>query len=343
MNPFKVFHLVTTSVLPSAADGQDSHFLAGGTNLVDLMKHQIETPDRIIDLSRWEGSDKITEFDEHIDVGAMVTNTELAKFSAKRPHLSVLAQALLSGATVQLRNRATTGGNLLQPTRCYYFYDTSKRCNKRKPGSGCDALQGFNRIHAVLGTSEHCIASHPSDMAVAMTLLNAEAHTVDMSGATRVVPVRELYRLPGDTPHIETRLGSDELITHVRIPKRMGGTHYYLKVRDRQSYAFALVSVACTLRLNDNVIEDVQIAFGGVGTQPWLAINTMAKLQGQQATTQSIDNALEADLIEAKGAGHNDFKIPLVKRTLKYVLTSVVKNQQSNLGFEGALYDHHQQ
>ncbi|WJG08091.1 xanthine dehydrogenase family protein subunit M [Aliiglaciecola sp. LCG003] len=342
MEPFKVIQLTDSKTLSSIGDCQGSRFLAGGTNLIDLMKHQIETPVRLIDLSQWEASDKIEESDDDISVGAMVTNTELANFSAKHPALSVLAQALLSGATVQLRNRASTAGNLLQRTRCYYFYDTSKRCNKRVPGSGCDALQGFNRIHAVLGASEHCIASHPSDMAVAMTLLDAKVHSIDTAGSTRAIPVRELYRLPGSTPHIETCLKSDELITHVSIPKRSRGTHYYQKVRDRQSYAFALVSVACTLKLIDNKIEDVQIAFGGVGTQPWLATNTMAKLQGQQATTKNVENALDADLIGAKGAGRNDFKISLTKRTLKHVLTTVIQHQQSNPGYEGALYDHNQ-
>lgn len=340
MKPFEVIQLTNTSEMTSVSHGPNTRFLAGGTNLIDLMKHQIETPAKLIDLSQWHGSDKITELDEGTSVNAMVTNTQLANFSANRPHLSVLAQALLSGATVQLRNRATTGGNLLQRTRCYYFYDTSKNCNKRNPGSGCDALQGFNRIHAILGTSEHCIASHPSDMAVAMTLLDAQVHTTNTAGATRVVPVRKLYRLPSATPHIETCLGDDELITQVSIPTRKRGTHYYQKVRDRESYAFALVSVACTLKLNNNMIEDVQIALGGVGTQPWLAINTMAKLQGQQATAKTVDDALDADLIEAKGAGHNDFKISLVKRCLKHVLSSVIKHQQSNPGFEGALYDH---
>jgi xanthine dehydrogenase YagS FAD-binding subunit len=340
MKPFKVVHLTDISALSTFNDGSATRFLAGGTNLIDLMKHQIEAPDTLIDLSQWHNSNDIVETDDCVNVGSMVTNTALANFSAQRSYLSVLAQALLSGATVQLRNRATTGGNLLQRTRCYYFYDTSKHCNKREPGSGCDALQGFNRIHAVLGTSEHCIAAHPSDMAVAMTLLDASVHTKNSAGDSRVIPVRKLYRLPSDTPHIETCLSDEELITQVSIPRRKRGTHYYQKVRDRESYAFALVSVACTLKLHDNLIEDVQIAFGGVGTQPWLATHTMAQLQGQPATAQTIESVLDADLEEAKGSGDNDFKISLLQRTLKSVLTKVIHHQQAHPDFEGALYDH---
>lgn len=340
MKPFELFQLTDSSQLNSQRDKGSQRFLAGGTNLIDLMKHQIESPDLLVDLSKWQHSTQITETADQYTVGAMVTNTELANFAAQQAELAVLAQALLSGATVQLRNRATTAGNLLQRTRCYYFYDKAKRCNKRQPGSGCDALQGANRIHAVLGTSEQCIASHPSDMAVAMTLLDATVHTVNPAAENREISVRSLYQLPGDTPHIETCLQPGELITHVTIPKRQRGTHLYQKVRDRESYAFALISIACTILVTDGVIDDIQIAFGGVGTQPWLASKTMAALVGEKPSPELIKSVLNADLADAKGAGDNDFKIPLLQRTLKQVLSSLIGHQQTNPAFEGALYDH---
>ncbi|MBD3585622.1 xanthine dehydrogenase family protein subunit M [Salinimonas sp. HHU 13199] len=338
MRPFTVNRLTDTQHLNDVDSFENSRFLAGGTNLVDLMKHQIETPDTLVDLSGWESADTIEETDETYQIGAMVSNTDLANFAYRKEDLSLLSQALLSGATVQLRNRATTGGNLLQRTRCYYFYDTNQPCNKRQPGSGCAALDGFNRIHAVLGTSEHCIASHPSDMAVAMAALDAKVKTINPAGNSRHIPVRELYRLPGDTPHIETVLGGDELIVSVDIPKRPRGTQIYRKVRDRSSYAFALVSVACDVTLKDGVIDDVSLAFGGVGTMPWHAKSAEDFLRGKTATSDLYAQACDIELSAARGAGSNDFKIPLIKRTAAFVLEQAVGQQMAHPGHQGAIH-----
>ncbi len=338
MKPFAVFPLHKKHDLAQVESFEHSRFLAGGTNLVDLMKHQIESPDQIIDLSGFEQAYDITDSEQQVTIGAMVSNTELADYAYQQPGLSLLSQALLAGATVQLRNRATTGGNLLQRTRCYYFYDTTKPCNKRKPGSGCAAINGFNRIHAILGTSEHCIASHPSDMATAMTALDATVHTCNANGETRQIPVRELYRLPGDTPHIETHLGADELITAVSIDKTPRGTHIYQKVRDRSSYAFALVSVACTMQVKDGIISDINLAFGGVGSQPWHAQAAEEYLRGKSATTELFEHAADVELSSAKGSGYNDFKIPMLKRTLVHVLTQASEHQNQHPEHEGAIY-----
>lgn len=338
MRPFSVNSLTDGKQLADIGTFESSRFLAGGTNLVDLMKHQIETPQHIIDLSRWDSANNIDETDDYYQIGAMVSNTDLANFAYQRKDLSVLSQALLSGATVQLRNRATTGGNLLQRTRCYYFYDTNQPCNKREPGSGCAALDGFNRIHAVLGTSEHCIASHPSDMAVAMTALDAQVKTINAKGDTRSIPVRELYQLPGDTPHIETVLAEDELIVAVKIPKKKRGTQTYRKVRDRSSYAFALVSVACDLTLKDGVIADISLAFGGVGTQPWHAASAEDFMRNKTASSSLYEQAVDLELNPARGAGGNDFKIPLIKRTAAFVIQQAVEHQMANPGHQGAIH-----
>ncbi len=338
MKPFSVFSLQDKQDLSKVASFEHSRFLAGGTNLVDLMKHQIEEPDQIVDLSGWQEAHQISESDHKVTIGALVTNTELADFAYRQPTLSLLSQALLAGATVQLRNRATTGGNLLQRTRCYYFYDTTKACNKREPGSGCAALDGFNRIHAVLGTSEHCIASHPSDMATAMTALDATVHTMNAAGEVRHIPVRELYTLPGDTPHIETQLGADELITAVSINKTARGTQIYQKVRDRSSYAFALVSVACAMHVKDGIIENINLAFGGVGSRPWHAKSAEDYLRGKSATEALFSQAADVELSAAKGSGGNDFKIPMLKRTLVHVLGQAASHQQQHPDHEGAIH-----
>ena len=220
MQPFTLHHYNGEKPLSSLPLDTRSRFLAGGTNLIDLMKLQVETPKTLVSLAKWDKANTISEDDNYYYIGAMVTNSDLAKFAHTQPNVSLLAQALLSGATVQLRNRATTAGNLLQRTRCYYFYDTTKACNKREPGTGCSAYNSMNRIHAIFGTSESCIATHPSDMAVAMIALNAQVHTQQPDGNTRQIALRDFYREPGDTPHIETQLDEDELITHVSIKKK---------------------------------------------------------------------------------------------------------------------------
>lgn len=338
MQPFSLSHLHDPGELASLGDFDQSRFIAGGTNLVDLMKHQVETPVKLVDLSPWQAARNITLKPDSVEVGAMATNTALANFAYQHAELSVLSQALLSGATVQLRNRATTGGNLLQRTRCYYFYDPQQPCNKRTPGTGCAALDGMNRIHAILGTSAQCIASHPSDMAVAMVALDAKVKTCNASGTERHIPVRDLYRLPGDTPHIETVLAGDELITAVSIPRQAHGTHIYRKVRDRSSYAFALVSVACTLTLEDGVISAVNIALGGVGTRPWHADQAEAFLRGKTVSRRLFEDASELVVANAQGAGGNDFKIPLVVRTLTHVLEQAAAHQRAHPGHQGAIY-----
>ena len=296
-------------------------FIAGGTNLLDLMKLQVETPLHLIDITRL-GLDKTEATpDGGVRIGAMVRNSDLAADPRIRKDYAVLSRALLSGASGQLRNKATTGGNLLQRTRCYYFYDTAQACNKRAPGSGCSALQGYNRLHAVLGTSDQCIATHPSDMAVAMRVLDARVETVMPSGAKRVIPIADFHRLPGNTPHIETSLQPGEMITAVTLPPPVAGKHVYRKVRDRASYAFATVSVAAILDVSGGVVRTARMAFGGLAHQPWRVLQAETALAGAPVNAASADAAAARVLQGARGFGHNDFKIPLVRSTLRAVLT----------------------
>ena len=339
MQPFTLHHYNGEKPLSSLPLDTRSRFLAGGTNLIDLMKLQVETPKTLVSLAKWDKANTISEDDNYYYIGAMVTNSDLAKFAHTQPNVPLLAQALLSGATVQLRNRATTAGNLLQRTRCYYFYDTTKACNKREPGTGCNAYNSMNRIHAIFGTSESCIATHPSDMAVAMIALNAQVHTQQPDGNTRRIALRDFYCEPGDTPHIETQLDEDELITHVSIKKKANGTQYFHKVRDRSSYAFALVSVAAGLKIEDGRFKDLSLAFGGVGTKPWYPQKAISVLEGAEPTREVILQAAEAELSEAKTFGSNDFKPELLRRTLTKVLLELAEHQVKHPGHEGALYD----
>ncbi|MEG3082195.1 xanthine dehydrogenase family protein subunit M [Sphingomonas sp. PB2P12] len=281
-------------------------FIAGGTNLLDLMKLQIETPQHLIDVNGL-GLDKITPTsDGGLRVGALVRNTDLAADTRVRKDYGVLSRALVSGASGQLRNKATTAGNLLQRTRCPYFYDTTKPCNKRQPGSGCAAIGGFNRNLAILGTSEACIATHPSDMAVAMRVLDATVETVNAAGQTRAIPIADFHRLPGATPNIETSLAPGELITGVTLPKPIGGTHIYQKVRDRASYAFALISVAAVIQPGGRG----RLAFGGLAHKPWRVEAAEAQMpNGAKATAAVV-------LAGARTTSQNAFKLPLVERTI---------------------------
>ncbi len=296
-------------------------FIAGGTNLLDLMKLEVETPPHLIDITRL-GLDKTEATPQGgLRIGAMVRNADLAADPRIRKDYAVLSRALLSGASGQLRNKATTGGNLLQRTRCYYFYDTSKPCNKRTPGTGCSALQGHNRMHAVLGTSEHCIAVHPSDMAVAMRVLDAQVETVAPNGAQRVIPIADFHRLPGDTPQIETNLQPGEMITAVTLPPPLPGKHIYRKVRDRASYAFALISVAAIVDVAEGRIRSARLAFGGLAHQPWRVPAAEAGLANKAVGDAGATAAADWVLAGARGFGHNDFKLPLVRRTLRAVLT----------------------
>ncbi|CAN5279305.1 xanthine dehydrogenase family protein subunit M [soil metagenome] len=293
-------------------------FIAGGTNLLDLMKLEVETPPHLIDINRL-GLDGIDATpDGGLRIGAMVRNADLAADSRIRASYAVLSRALLSGASGQLRNKATTGGNLLQRTRCPYFYDTARPCNKRQPGSGCAALGGYNRMHAVLGASEHCIATHPSDMAVAMRLLDAAVETVSPAGERRVIPMADFHLLPGNTPHKETALQPGEIITAVTLPAPLTGRHVYRKVRDRASYAFAIVSVAAVIDGVPGKIRSARLAFGGLAHQPWRVPAAERALE----TGASPKEAADLVLAGAQGRGHNDFKIELLRRTLRAVLTT---------------------
>ena len=294
----------------AAARTKGARFIAGGTNLLDLMKLEIETPAHLIDVNRL-GLDSIEDAgDGGLRIGALVRNTDLAADPRIRRNYGVLSSALLAGASGQLRNRATTAGNLLQRTRCPYFYDTNQPCNKRKPGSGCAAIGGFSRQHAVVGTSDACIATHPSDMAVAMRALDATVETIKPDGTSRTIPIAELHRLPGDTPHVETTLAPGELITAVVLPKPLGGTQIYRKVRDRASYAFALVSVAGIIRSDGSG----RIAVGGIAHKPW-------RLETAEAELSRGAKAVAARLLEgAKTTRDNAFKLPLVERTIAAVL-----------------------
>ena len=295
--------------------------IAGGTNLLDLMKLQVETPSRLVDINRLP-LDRIEETpDGGLRIGTLVRNSDLAADRRVRQHYGVLSRALLAGASAQLRNKATTGGNLLQRTRCYYFYDISKPCNKRSPGSGCAAIGGFNRIHAILGTSDACIATHPSDMAVAMRALDAAVETVKADGSTRAIPMADFHRLPGETPQVETLLQPGETITAVRLPPPLPGTHIYRKVRDRASYAFALVSVAAVIETTGGRIRSARLAFGGLAHQPWRVPAAEQSLEGAAPSPAVFDQAADAVLQGARGYGSNDFKIPLTRRTLRAVLT----------------------
>jgi len=301
---------------PEAAVAAGGRFIAGGTNLLDLMKLQIETPDRLVDISRLDLAEIEAREDGGLTIGALVPNSDLAADPRVIAGYPVLSRALLAGASGQLRNKASTGGNLLQRTRCYYFYDTAMPCNKREPGSGCSAQGGFNRILAILGTSEQCIATHPSDMAVAMRVLDATIVTLTPDGDRRRIAIGDFYRLPGDTPQIETVLHPGELITHVELPAPPQGKQLYRKVRDRASYAFALVSVAGIVAVEDGRIASAALAFGGLGPMPWRDPAVEAALIGQAPSTAAFEAAADALLADARGYGSNDFKIPLTRRTL---------------------------
>lgn len=305
---------VDTATRSGAVPG--ARFIAGGTNLLDLMKLQVETPETLIDISRLDLGAIEEREDGGLTIGALVPNSDLAADARVIERYPVLSRALLAGASGQLRNKASTGGNLLQRTRCYYFYDPATPCNKREPGSGCSAISGENRILAILGASDQCIATHPSDMAVAMRALEAVIVTQKPDGDRRRIAIGDFYRLPGATPEIENVLEPGELITHVELPPAPAGKQTYRKVRDRASYAFALVSVAGIVAVEDGKIASARLAFGGLGPMPWRDEAVEAALVGQTPTDAAFHAAADALLAEAQGHGSNDFKIPLTRRTL---------------------------
>jgi xanthine dehydrogenase YagS FAD-binding subunit len=325
MKAFTYQRVDSTAQAAAAALKPGTKIIAGGTNLLDLMKLQVETPSNLVDINRLPLDNIDETSDGGLRIGALVRNSDLAADARVRQRYGVLSRALLAGASAQLRNKATTSGNLLQRTRCYYFYDVTKPCNKRNPGSGCAALAGFNRIHAILGASENCIATHPSDMAVAMQALDANVETVNPEGETKVIPIAEFYRLPGRTPEIETSLKPGEIITAVTLPPPPPGVHIYRKVRDRASYAFALVSVAAIVDSTQGRIRSVRLAFGGLAHRPWRAPTAEQRLTNAPANTASFNTAADAVLDGAQGFGGNDFKIPLTRRTLHRVLEETTR------------------
>src|SRR5947207_2424615 len=296
-------------------------FIAGGTNLLDLMKEDVERPSRLIDISRLPLRTIEETVEGGLRIGALVPNSDLAYHPLIEQRYPILASAILAGASAQLRNMASTGGNLLQRTRCYYFYDTATPCNKREPGSGCSAITGLNRMHAILGTSEACIATHPSDMCVALTALDATVHVAGPAGA-RAIALADFHRLPENTPHRDTNLQPNEIVTAVELPARGFAANYtYLKIRDRLSYAFALVSVAAALELDGDTIKEARVALGGVAHKPWRDPSIEAALRGQAVTGATFSRVGDLLLREAKGSQHNAFKIALARRTIVRALT----------------------
>jgi len=326
MKPFTYERALTARDAAAAvAQKPGAKFISGGTNLLDLMKLEIEQPTHLVDISRLP-LDRIEDMpDGGLRIGAQVRNSDLAADERVRTRYSVLSQALVAGASGQLRNKASTGGNLLQRTRCYYFYDRNMPCNKREPGSGCSAMQGFNRMHAVLGTSDACIAAHPSDMAVAMAALDARVETITPAGETRSIPLGDLHRLPGATPHVETSLNDGEMITAVTLPPAPSGRQIYRKVRDRASYAFALVSVAAVVDAPNGRVRAARVAMGGVAPKPWRAAEAEKTLANSTAADQTFTQAADAEMKPAQGRGHNDFKIALAKRVLRQTLADAAK------------------
>jgi xanthine dehydrogenase YagS FAD-binding subunit len=309
----------STSEAAGAVLRPGARFIAGGTNLLDLMKLEIETPQHLVDLGGLKLDRIEATQDGGLRIGALVTNTNLASDARVRRDYGVLSRAIVAGASGQLRNKATTAGNLLQRTRCPYFYDTNQSCNKRKPGSGCAALGGVNRQLGVIGTSDACIATYPGDMAVAMRVLDATIETVSATGETRAIPIADFHRLPGSTPHVDTTLAAGELITAVTLPRPQGGTHIYHKVRDRASYAFALVSVAAVIQRDGSG----RVAIGGVAPKPWRdATADAAMQQGSKAVASRL-------LAAARPTHENAFKVPLVERTIAAVMADAARQEMA--------------
>jgi xanthine dehydrogenase YagS FAD-binding subunit len=316
MRPFDYERAADEASAVARGSGPDAHYLAGGTTLVDLMRLDVMSPRQVIDLGGLPLAE-IEAFTGGVRIGAMVRNSDLAYHPLIAGAYPVLREALLSGASPQLRNMATVGGNLMQRTRCAYFRDTAAPCNKRQPGAGCGAIGGFTRMHAVLGGSEHCIAVHPSDMCVALVALDAVVQTRSPDGTRRSIPVESFHTLPGSEPHVETVLRPGELVTHVDLPpSAFAARSHYVKVRDRASYAFALASAAVALDVHDGVIRDARVALGGVATKPWRSRDAEQALIGKPATVDTYRKAAAAASTGAVGRGHNDFKIELARRTV---------------------------
>jgi len=311
---------VADAVRQIAADPA-AKFIAGGTNLIDLMKYEVERPPRLIDISRLPLNTVDETADGGLRIGALVLNTDLAYHPLIEKRYPLVSSAILAGASQQLRNMASTGGNLLQRTRCFYFYDVATPCNKREPGSGCSAIDGINRINAILGTSEACIATHPSDLCVALAALEAKVHVAGPAGE-RVIPFADFHRLPGSTPERDTNLEPNEIITAIELPAQGFAANYsYVKIRDRLSYAFALVSVAAALELDGGRIKEARLALGGVAHKPWRDPQAEQALRGQAADREAFARAADLLLRDARGFSHNAFKIDLARRAIVRTLT----------------------
>ena len=306
---------------------EDATAVAGGTNLLDLMKLQVETPERLVDINRLGMTEIQETADGGLRIGALATNTATANDDRVRADYPVLARAILAGATQQLRNRATTGGNLCQRTRCYYFTNIDQPCNKREPGTGCGAIDGIAHLHAVLGTSPSCIATYPGDMAVALSALDATVEIASPDSDERSVPVRDFHLLPGDTPSRDNVLERGEIITAVTLPRPVRAKHLYRKVRERSSYAFALVSVAAVVAVEDGVIARADLAFGGLAHKPWHDPRLSELLVGEAPSAALFDKAADLLLEGARGYGENDFKIPLARRTLAAVMAEATETE----------------
>ncbi len=319
MKPFRYYRPDSLDHAGQVTSDAEARAIAGGTNLIDLMKLQVETPQELVDINTLSLGEIADTDDGGLSIGALATNTATAAHPRVRSDYPVLARAILAGATQQLRNKATTGGNLCQRTRCYYFTNINQPCNKREPGSGCGAIDGIARLHAVLGTSPHCIATYPGDMAVAMAALDATVQITGPAGE-RSVPVRDFHRLPGDTPEKDNVLETGEVITAVTLPAPVGGKQLYRKVRERSSYAFALVSVASVVEMDGTRIARAVLAFGGLAHKPWHDPRLSELLVGEEPTAALFDKAADLLLEDAQGYGENDFKIPLARRALAATL-----------------------
>jgi xanthine dehydrogenase YagS FAD-binding subunit len=326
MNRFDYIRADTIADAVAALAGSPgAKALAGGTNLVDLMKYDVATPSRIVDINRLPLKAIENTADGGLRIGALVTNSDLAWHPQVAKRYPLLSSAILAGASAQLRNAATTGGNLLQRTRCYYFYDTSTPCNKRAPGSGCSAIGGVNRIHAILGASDSCIAVHPSDMCVALAALDAEVEVEGPQGQ-RKIPFAQFHRLPDEAPERDNTLEPGDLVTAIVLPATDFGRHHtYLKIRDRLSYAFALVSVAAAITIKDGTIEGIRMAMGGVAHKPWRDRAAEEQLRGKEPSKATFLRFAEDVLRESEGRGQNDFKIELARRTIVRALTQAAR------------------
>ena len=321
MRPFKYVRASAPDAAARAvASNPQAKFLAGGTNILDLMKEDVERPNELVDVSRLMLAE-IKPAGSSVSIGALAKNTDTANHPLIRKNYPLLTQAIVAGASGQLRNMATNGGNLMQRTRCQYFYDTSMPCNKREPGTGCGALEGLNRIHAILGWSEKCVATYPGDMANALYALDAVVRVRGANGRERTIPIGEFHRLPGDTPERDNDLQHGELIVAIDLPRSpFTMNYYYLKVRDRASYAFALVAVAAALEINDGTIRQARVVLGGVAHKPWRSAEAEAALSGKPASEESFRQAAEAALKDARPLAHNAYKVELAKRAIARAL-----------------------